>query len=146
MTLPTRNVLALVVGLLALGGLVATSMKWTAASAEETCCKEGDTTPPTELVAKFLKGQLLSPYPDYAKLAKDDPDLVKKFRLPGCNECHGGTGGGGICPALTQAFGSGAAPMTCCSDWLRLVRRKWRSRATSGSAMAACTHQCRPWA
>ena len=68
----------------------------------EACCKAGDTTPPTELVAKFPKGQLHSPYPDYAKLAKDDPDLVKRFRLPGCNECHGGTGGGGICPALTQ--------------------------------------------
>jgi mono/diheme cytochrome c family protein len=135
MTLPTRNVLALVVGLLALGGLVATSMKWTAASAEETCCKEGDTTPPTELVAKFLKGQLLSPYPDYAKLAKDDPDLVKKFRLPGCNECHGGTGGGGICPALTQ----GVWFWGNTDDVLfRLV--------TLGSAMAACTHQCRPWA
>jgi len=67
-----------------------------------TCCKAGDTTPPTELVKQVPKGQLHSPYPDYAKLAKDDPDLVKQFRLPGCNECHGGTGGGGICPAVTQ--------------------------------------------
>jgi len=67
-----------------------------------TCCKAGDTTPPTELVKQVPKGQLHSPYPDYAKLAKDDPDLVKQFRLPGCNECHGGTGGGGICPAATQ--------------------------------------------
>ena len=66
------------------------------------CCKTEDTTPPTELVKQVPKGQLHSPYPDYAKLAKDDPDLVKQFRLPGCNECHGGTGGGGICPALTQ--------------------------------------------
>ncbi len=66
------------------------------------CCKAGDTTPPTELVKQVPKGQLHSPYPDYAKLAKDDPDLVKQFRLPGCNECHGGTGGGGICPAVTQ--------------------------------------------
>jgi len=65
------------------------------------CCKAGDTTPPTELVKQVPKGQLHSPYPDYAKLAKDE-DLVKQFRLPGCNECHGGTGGGGICPALTQ--------------------------------------------
>jgi hypothetical protein len=39
---------------------------------------------------------------DYAKMAKDDPDLVDQFRLPGCNECHGGTGGGGFCPALSQ--------------------------------------------
>jgi mono/diheme cytochrome c family protein len=42
-----------------------------------------------------------SPYPDYAKLAKEQ-DLVKDFRLPGCNECHGG--GGGMCPALSQGI------------------------------------------
>src|SRR4029450_1567598 len=65
------------------------------------CCKAGDTTPPTELVAKGPPGQLHSPYPDYAKLAKEE-DLVKQFRLPGCNECHGGGGGGGMCPALSQ--------------------------------------------
>ncbi len=70
--------------------------------AAEVCCKAGDTTPPVDLVAKVPPGELHSPYPDYAKLAKDDPDLVKKFRLPGCNECHGGGGGGGMCPALTQ--------------------------------------------
>ena len=70
--------------------------------AMEQCCKAGDTTPPTELLAKVPLGQLHSPYSDYAKLAKDDPDLVKRFRLPGCNECHGGNGGGGFCPALTQ--------------------------------------------
>jgi mono/diheme cytochrome c family protein len=69
---------------------------------EGECCKAGDTTPPIELVAKTPKGGLHSPYPDYAKMAKDDPDLVKQFRLPGCNECHGGTGGGGFCPALSQ--------------------------------------------
>ena len=66
------------------------------------CCKAGDTTPPGELVKLVPPGQLHSPYQDYAKLAKDDPDLVKQFRLPGCNECHGGTGGGGMCPALSQ--------------------------------------------
>jgi mono/diheme cytochrome c family protein len=69
---------------------------------EGVCCKAGDTTPPVELVAKTPKGGLHSPYPDYAKITKDDPDLVKQFRLPGCNECHGGTGGGGFCPALSQ--------------------------------------------
>jgi mono/diheme cytochrome c family protein len=102
-TLQKRRVLSLVgglCGLVALGAITA-SVDW-AASADETCCKEGDATPLTELVAKYPKGQLHSPYPDYAKLAKEDPDLVKKFRAPGCNECHGGTGGGGICPALTQ--------------------------------------------
>ena len=84
-----------VVSLLGVGGI-----PWTAQAAEDACCKAGDETPPLELVKQVPKGDLHSPYPDYAKLAKDDPDLVKQFRLPGCNECHGG--GGGICPALTQ--------------------------------------------
>ncbi|MFD0987221.1 hypothetical protein [Methyloligella solikamskensis] len=66
------------------------------------CCEPGDTTPPLELVEKVPPGGLHSPYPDYKKMAADDPNLVKQFRLPGCNECHGGTGGGGFCPALSQ--------------------------------------------
>jgi len=73
------------------------------AEAGGECCKAGDTTPPTELVDKIAAGQLHSPYPDYAKLAKEQ-DLVKDFRLPGCNECHGGGGGGGMCPALSQGI------------------------------------------
>ncbi len=70
--------------------------------AGSACCKAGDMTPPTELVKQVPPGELHSPYQDYAKMAKDDPDLVKQFRLPGCNECHGGGGGGGMCPALSQ--------------------------------------------
>ena len=120
-----RNVLSVFVGgmaLLALAALGIGSIPWISHAAEEAkeekaepekpkeekatggeiCCKEGDTTPPNELAEKVPPGELHSPYQDYAKLAKDDPDLVKKFRLPGCNECHGGTGGGGFCPALTQ--------------------------------------------
>jgi len=124
-----RNVLSVFVGaiaLLALAALGIGSIPWISHAAEEAkdetksekaepekpkeekatggevCCKAGDTTPPTELVEKVPPGELHSPYQDYVKLAKDDPDLVKKFRLPGCNECHGGTGGGGFCPALTQ--------------------------------------------
>lgn len=70
-----------------------------AASKEGACCKPGDTTPPPELVAKTPKGQLRSPYQDFAKVAEDGHH---QFMLPGCNECHGGTGGGGICPPLDQ--------------------------------------------
>jgi mono/diheme cytochrome c family protein len=66
-----------------------------------TCCKAGEQMPPLEVVAKYPPGTLHSPYQDYKKLA-EDKELVKQFRLPGCNECHGGTGGGGFCPALTQ--------------------------------------------
>lgn len=76
-----------------------------AASAENLCCKPGDTTPPLELVQQVPPGGLHNPY-DWKKLKEehaDDPDyLVKQYRLPGCNECHGGGGGGGFCPALSQ--------------------------------------------
>ena len=65
------------------------------------CCKAGDTTPPIELAKKVPPGELHSPYQDYKTLAKQE-ELVKLFRLPGCNECHGGGGGGGFCPALSQ--------------------------------------------
>lgn len=67
----------------------------------EECCKEGDTRPPTELVKIVPPGGLHSPYQNWAELAKKE-ELVKVFRLPGCNECHGGGGGGGFCPALSQ--------------------------------------------
>jgi mono/diheme cytochrome c family protein len=74
-----------------------------ASATEAVCCTAGDTTPPVELVKQVPPGQLNSPYQDYAKLAKEQ-DLVKDFRLPGCNECHGGGGGGGMCPALSQGI------------------------------------------
>ena len=70
-----------------------------AGSKDGVCCKPGDTTPPVELVANTPKGQLKSPYQDFAKVAEDGHH---QFMLPGCNECHGGTGGGGICPPLNQ--------------------------------------------
>jgi mono/diheme cytochrome c family protein len=97
----------IVLSLVAVGGIA-----WVAQAADEApadggtkkqiCCEAGDQTPPEELVKKIPPGELHSPYQDYKKMAQDDPDLVKQFRLPGCNECHGGTGGGGFCPALTQ--------------------------------------------
>src|SRR4029078_11289518 len=97
------SIYAGVSALLALGLLAVVGGTWMSQAAEE-CCKEGDTTPPVDLVKQVPPGGLHSPYQDYAKLAKDDPDLVKKFRLPGCNECHGGGGGGGMCPALSQGI------------------------------------------
>jgi mono/diheme cytochrome c family protein len=88
------------IGLLAVG-----STSWVSHAADEPkgeeCCKAGDQTSPEELVKKIPPGGLHSPYQDYAKLAKEE-DLAHQFRLPGCNECHGGTGGGGFCPALSQ--------------------------------------------
>jgi len=79
----------------------ATPEKEAAADAGGECCKKGDQTPPLVLVGKVPPGGLHNPY-DWKELVKEDPNLVKQFRLPGCNECHGGTGGGGFCPALSQ--------------------------------------------
>jgi mono/diheme cytochrome c family protein len=100
-----RYVIKIIGGLSALLALVLlsiSSLPWQSQAAEE-CCKAGETTPPTELVKQVPPGGLHSPYQDYAKLAKEE-DLVKEFRLPGCNECHGGGGGGGMCPALSQGI------------------------------------------
>ena len=74
-----------------------------AAAGDGACCKQGDETPPLELVKQVPAGGLRNPY-DWKKLVADSPEdyLVKQFRLPGCNECHGGGGGGGFCPALSQ--------------------------------------------
>lgn len=70
---------------------------------DAACCKQGDTTPPIELAKQVPPGGLHNPY-DWQKLKAESPEdyLVKQFRLPGCNECHGGGGGGGFCPALSQ--------------------------------------------
>jgi mono/diheme cytochrome c family protein len=45
------------------------------------------------------KGKLVSPYQDFAKVADEGH---KKFMGAGCNGCHGGTGGGGMGPPLTN--------------------------------------------
>ncbi|MEX2165655.1 MAG: c-type cytochrome [Methyloceanibacter sp.] len=103
-SIPVNRMAKVALGLLAvfaLGVLTIGSIPRISQAAEEVCCEAGDMTPPDELVKKVPPGQLHSPYPDYAKLAKEE-ELVKQYRLPGCNECHGGNGGGGICPALTQ--------------------------------------------
>ena len=113
-----RTGLKIFAGVLALGALCLTGLifhtgpsqgaeekpKAEAAGAKAggaACCKAGDTTPPLELAKKVPPGELHSPYQDYKALAKQE-ELVKQFRLPGCNECHGGGGGGGFCPALSQ--------------------------------------------
>lgn len=104
------RIFAGVSALLALGLLTVSGSSWVSQAAEEAaapkegeCCKAEDKTPPVELVKRVPPGGLHSPYQDYAKLAKEE-ELVKDFRLPGCNECHGGGGGGGMCPALSQGI------------------------------------------
>jgi mono/diheme cytochrome c family protein len=116
---PKRSAITILAGLSALlvvGLLAFRGGFWISQAAEEMpakessatpkegeCCKAGDMTPPLELLKRVPPGELHSPYQDYAKLAKEE-ELVKQFRLPGCNECHGGGGGGGMCPALSQGI------------------------------------------
>ena len=54
---------------------------------------------PTATAESAAKGELKSPYPDFAKVADEGH---KKFMAAGCNGCHGGGGGGGMGPPLTN--------------------------------------------
>src|SRR5262249_51979762 len=47
---------------------------------------------PTAKAESTAKGQLKSPYSDFAKVADEGH---QKFMAAGCNGCHGGGGGGG---------------------------------------------------
>ncbi len=55
---------------------------------------------PSDLVKNTPKGKLANPYKD------TQDDVVAQgqalFRNYGCSGCHGGNGGGGMCPALTN--------------------------------------------
>jgi len=54
---------------------------------------------PTAKAESTAKGQLKSPYSDFAKVADEGH---QKFMAAGCNGCHGGGGGGGMGPPLTN--------------------------------------------
>ena len=72
-----------------------------AAGAAAACCKADDTTPPLDLIKATPKGGLKNPYNDKIK---DIAEVGKKKYLSfSCNGCHGGAGGGGMCPPLTNA-------------------------------------------
>ena len=54
---------------------------------------------PQDLAKSAEKGSLKSPYPDFKKVEEEGH---QKFMSAGCNGCHGGTGGGGMGPPLTN--------------------------------------------
>jgi len=54
---------------------------------------------PMATAESTAKGQLKSPYSDFAKVADEGH---QKFMAAGCNGCHGGGGGGGMGPPLTN--------------------------------------------
>ncbi|PKO54212.1 MAG: cytochrome C [Betaproteobacteria bacterium HGW-Betaproteobacteria-2] len=60
----------------------------------------GGSMTPLERVASTPKGELKNPYVD-----ANDKVLElgrKKYLSASCNGCHGGTGGGGMCPPLSN--------------------------------------------
>ena len=58
-----------------------------------------DTTTPLERVTSVPRGQLKSPYPDFAGVAEQGHKL---FQAYDCGGCHGGGGGGGMAAPLTN--------------------------------------------
>ena len=54
---------------------------------------------PRERVAAVPKGKLKNPYTDNAEM---EAEGHKRFMGNSCNGCHGGTGGGGMCPPLSN--------------------------------------------
>ena len=71
--------------------IVATLMSWPLAAAE--------TMTPLERLASTPKGQLKSPYADFAGVAEEG---LKIYRSLDCGGCHGGGGGGGMAAPLTN--------------------------------------------
>ena len=63
----------------------------------------GSTESPIEVVKKAPKGTLKNPY----KVKEVSSEILergrKKYLGASCNGCHGGTGGGGMCPPLSNS-------------------------------------------
>lgn len=55
--------------------------------------------PPLEAVKATPKGQLKNPYTDNPEAIEEGKKIYLGYS---CNGCHGGTGGGGMCPPLSN--------------------------------------------
>jgi len=64
-----------------------------------TAADQGAAGNPAENARQAEKGSLKSPYTDVAKVAEEGH---QKYMAAGCNGRHGGTGGGGMGPPLTN--------------------------------------------
>ena len=58
-----------------------------------------DIMTPLDRVSSAPKGQLKSPYPDFASVAREGRKI---YRALDCGGCHGGGGGGGMAAPLTN--------------------------------------------
>jgi mono/diheme cytochrome c family protein len=56
-------------------------------------------TTPLERAISTPRGQLRTPYPDFANVAAEGLEI---YRSHDCNGCHGGGGGGGMAAPLTN--------------------------------------------
>jgi hypothetical protein len=70
------------------------------AAGEAAGAAAGADMTPFDLVKATPNGQLKNPYSD--KIADVADEGHKRFMGTGCNGCHGGTGGGGMCPPLSN--------------------------------------------
>ena len=59
----------------------------------------GEPPTPFERAVSTPRGQLKSPYPDFASVAAEG---LKIYRSHDCGGCHGGGGGGGMAAPLTN--------------------------------------------
>jgi mono/diheme cytochrome c family protein len=71
-----------------------------ATAAASTAATSAAAEKPLDIVKATPKGELKNPYQD------TDKDIVeqgrKLYMRTSCNGCHGGTGGGGMCPPLSN--------------------------------------------
>lgn len=87
----TRSVLVIFAAALVLAATTAQADGVPAAGTTMTPLQRAEATP---------KGQLKNPYKDSDKTIVAEGQ--KDFMHYGCSGCHGGTGGGGMCPPLTN--------------------------------------------
>jgi mono/diheme cytochrome c family protein len=95
-----RRLAAVVAFTLALSGAACLFAGSSAAGAADSSSAKGSAItgkPPLQVVATAPKGSLHNPYEGNAAIAAAGHKLFFNY---GCNGCHGGDGGGGMCPPL----------------------------------------------
>jgi mono/diheme cytochrome c family protein len=94
-----RNIVTLAV---ALQLMTAGAILWEArAEAQPSVAENYPNISPVDLVIKTPKGKLHNPYKDTQKNIVAQGQTL--FRSYPCSGCHGGDGGGGMCPPLTSS-------------------------------------------
>lgn len=93
---------------LAICGIAALGAQWTTAKAADNSqsptLQDYKTMKPIDIVKKFhKKGTLHNPYDTLAKDKAVAAQGHQIFLNLSCNGCHGGDGGGGMCPPLTAS-------------------------------------------